>query len=230
MQKPLMAAIPFGERRRKGHGMRKKLAVAAGGVLLVGALGVSTGAQASVSQSGTARTPAVSATPDGLSPKGYGYIWNPGADPDGSPTTGMYAYVSEGGGSPMAFAPLTELNGDGYSPWDFENVSVTNVNGAFEIVDLQDPGSDGEYGCLAADTANGTIHDDTPTACYKQDYSWDQWTAINTGGTYHSQTLWEFENKDTHDCIFNNGDDYVALYEPCVDSVYEQFTWNGSNL
>jgi hypothetical protein len=41
----------------------------------------------------------------------------------------------------------------------------------------------------------------TPPARYTQDYAWDQWYAINTGFTYHSSTLWAFENVYNDQCL-----------------------------
>ena len=201
--------------------MRSKLAVAAGGLVLAVALGVPVGAQAAVTPSGSAHTKAIPATSAGLSLQGCGEIWNYEYQ--------EYAYVDYAGDNPLMFKTYA---GAGYSPY-FCNISVTNVNGAFEIGDAtKENFASGEMPCLAVDT-NGTVHDDTISACNEQDYSWDQWDAINTGHTYHSNTLWEFESKDYNgECLTDlYGAGYPAVWATCgYDPGYQWFAWPGSNL
>jgi hypothetical protein len=223
--------------------VRNKLAVIAGGLVLTAALTIPAAAQASDSHSGFAQANAAPATSAGLVQQGCSSLWSEG--PDSSGQEGQYAYVYSDGTGPdpdtsfptntLYFAPLTDFGGQG-AP-DFCNVSVTSINGAFEIMDPNDPNStDTEWGCLAVDTASVTVHDDTPSACYQQDYSWDQWYAINTGSTYHSQTLWEFESRDVSGyCLTANGysnniyPSPTGLYEPCGEfPAYQDFVWDAN--
>jgi hypothetical protein len=197
--------------------LRSKLAVAAGGLVLAVALGVPVGVQAAVTPSGSAHTKPTAVTPAVLSLKGCGEIWNEGY--------GMYAYVDYAGDNPLFFQ--TYESGDSPS---FCNISVTNVSGAFEIGDLSKENSNGEMPCLAVDTTNSMVVDDTVSACNQQDYSWDQWSAINTGKTYHSNTLWEFKNKKNNVCLMG-GYDYGATYAPCGEYPgYQYFVWPDSGL
>jgi hypothetical protein len=229
--------------------MRNKLGVMAGGLILTAALASTTATQASVSHTGFARANAGPAVSAGLKQEGCGSLWSEGPDSNGA--DGQYAYVYADGTGPNPeltnypanaayFAPLADFGGLG-AP-DFCNVSVTTINGAFEIRDPNDPNSaDTEWGCLAVDTQNNLVVDDTPSACTQQDYSWDQWYAINTGATYHSQTLWEFESRNLKLSGYSyclTADGYSSsLYpsppanvEPCGDYPdYQEFVWD-SNL
>ena len=201
--------------------MRSRLAVLAGGLTLVAALAVPAGAQASVSHSGSAHVNATPATAQSLKQQGCGTIWNEGY--------AQYAWVDQAADWPLTFAPLSYFGVAG-AP-EFCNLSVTTVNGAFEIMDVNDPGSNGNtWGCLAVDTQTGDVHDDTPSACWDQNYAWDQWYGINTHTTYHSQTVWEFKNKYNGECIKNNGFSWPATYATCGANSQEYFVWTGSNL
>jgi hypothetical protein len=204
--------------------MRSKLLVATAGLILAAALGVPAGAQASASVSRSAHATATPATTAGLVNRGCGFIWDPGSDPDGSPTTGEYALVS---GNALDYALIFQPLSDAY-PGTFCNVSVTNVNGAFEISDESNCNSAGECACLAVNTSVGAVVDDTISACNNQDYKWDQWYAVNSGQTYHGQTLWEFKNRYDNEYLTNDGG--YAIYAGLDFGVYQEFSWNGSNL
>jgi hypothetical protein len=160
-------------------------------------------------------------TAEGLSLQSCGEIWNEGHG-------GEYGYVDYAGDNPLTFGPYA---GAGDSPY-FCNISVTNVSGAFEIGDLSKENSSGEMPCLAVDTANGEVVDDSVSACNQHDYEWDQWYAINTGKTYHSNTLWEFENAENGDCLTNySGDGAAAVFVTCdTYPSYQYFAWPDSDL
>jgi uncharacterized membrane protein len=199
--------------------MRSKLTVAAAGLVLAVALGVPAGAQAAVTPSGSAHTTSTLAAPAALSLQGCGEIWNS--------YYMQYAYVDYTGNNPLEFK---SYGGSGESPY-FCNISVTTVNGAFEIGDYSQENSSGEMPCLAVDTDSTTeqVVDDTLSACNQQDYLWDQWYAINTGMTYHSNILWEFKNKDNNDCLeeTNYG---AGIYAAACGYQDEYFAWPDSNL
>lgn len=166
------------------------------------------------------------ARPAGLIEHGCDPIWNL--------YFGQYAKIAYTGEYPLTFEPAADLS---YLP-NFCNLQVTNVNGAFEIMDPNDPNNASdptEWGCLSVDASNGTVRDDTPSACWAQNYSWDQWYAINTGNTYHSGTLWEFENRYNDECLAASGSGATSVYSDCngdegdnVDTMW--FIWNGSGL
>lgn len=216
---------------RKVNGMRNKLAVAAGGLILGVALAIPSGAQASVGHSGSAHTNA--AATSGLSLQGCGNLWNIGPLANGD--DGQYGFINDFTGYPantLFFAPGVDFSSVQIPT--FCNLSITSVNGAFEIMDPSDANSTHtQWGCLAVNLTTDTVGDDTPSACWGHVYTWDQWNAINTHTTYHSNTLWEFENKDVPgQCLtvvgYNSG---YAAYRTCGEyPAYQYFAWPGSAL
>jgi hypothetical protein len=199
--------------------MRSKLRIAAGGLAVAVALAVPAGAQAAAAPSAPAHAEVTAGPPnDG----DCDTMWNEGY--------GAYAVVSYSGIYPLTLEPLSYWGGNEGAVPGFCNISVTSVNGAFEIEDpdYQNAAGD-EAGCLAIDTATnpGSVHDDTPSACYQpKPYPWDEWKATSVS-TYHSQTVWEFQNRDNGECLYANGVGHVALYYTCNASYEnEWFVWD----
>ena len=198
--------------------MRSRIFVLGVVAALAAALGISTAAQAATE------------TAPVLANHGCGSLWNPGASPDGAPTTGTYAVVSHSGSYNLTFASKSSLESNpGYVP-NFCNLSISNLNGQFEISDPNDAGADGD-GCLAVNTATDFIQDDTPSACNTQEYAWDEWHA-EAVATYHANTLWELINDDSSSsgCLTDVAG--RAYWAACnTGSPYQQeFLWSNSNL
>jgi hypothetical protein len=237
--------------------MPRKLAIAAGGLALAVALGVPAAAHAAVASPRLGHTAAVAidgpghgpghaavapsvlgeraraaaVRPDDFINQGCGQIWDYGI--------GEYATTNLST-SQIVFKPLSffatagsdwlvSYESDGtQAPPEYCNVSITQINGAFEIYDNY------TNGCFSADTATGQVREDTPTACLDDIYSWDQWNA-KVVGSYHSNTLYQLQNKfvaDEGGCLYNYMQS-TAIYTTngCSDTdIFEQFSWTGSNL
>jgi hypothetical protein len=210
--------------------MRSRLFVVGAGVTFALALGASTAAQAAVTSIGSVHVNATPETGAGLTDRGCGNLFNPGPAPDGDPPTGTYGWVDYPDGYNMFFEYASTLASDpGYLP-NFCNLSISNLNGVFEIGDPNDPGADGD-GCLAIDTATGFIHDDTSSACNTQEYPWDEWNA-QAVGTWHSDTLYEFVNDDVPGACLTALGGGQAFYLACGSAAsYEQeFAWPDSGI
>jgi hypothetical protein len=164
--------------------MRSNLAVVAGGLILAAAFGMPAGAQASVSSSAVAHARATAATP-ALPSRGCGEIWDDGI--------GKYATTI---GTYVEFKPLSYFTNAGTLPPNYCNLTVDNEAGTFEIYDPN------TGGCLAEDSANGDVKEDSSTACADEDY-WDLWQA-KAVGSYHGNTLWQFFNVYEFDCMYDD--------------------------
>lgn len=237
--------------------MPRKLAIAVGGLVLAVALGVPAAAHAAaapsrpghtaavildepghgaghaaVAPSGLGgRTKATAVRPDDFINQGCGQIWDYGIGKYATTNLSTYQIVFK----PLSFFAtagsdwLVGVDSDGDQvPPDYCNISITQVDGAFEIYDSY------TNGCFSADTANGQVREDTPTACLDDIYSWDQWTG-KAVGSYHSNTLYQLQNKfvaDEGGCLYDDGQP-TAVYttDGCSDTdAFEQFSWTGSNL
>jgi hypothetical protein len=197
--------------------MRSKLIGAVAGLILAVALGVPAGAQAAATTSGSAQARLAAAAPAALSLQGCDELWNYGY--------GEYGYVSYAGNNPLRFKAYS---GAGQSPY-FCNISVTNVNGAFEIGD-EAKFNNGEMPCLAVNTATQTVDDDSVAACNQHNYAWDQWYAINTGSTYHGNILWQFENRWNGECLLDD-EGFPAGFGTCgAEFLQDDFGWPHSGL
>jgi hypothetical protein len=144
----------------------------------------------------------------------------------------VYGWVTEG------VAPLLPSNqllfGAFLAPNDdllqFCNVSIP-ISGEFEIT------NEGAAGCLAINTTNEAVDQDSASACMLNGgagYPWDRWNAISI--EYHSQQLWMLQSSEYPGyCLYNdspsNIDAYSAYWEPCNTSDHDEwFAWSGSNL
>lgn len=184
--------------------MRRTLASLAGGLAVALTLGVSAVAHAANLPSSGQKVPTLVRPADTL--QGYGPLYDEG--------NGGYGIISGG---------ALEFVNDG-DEWDFYNVSIP-ITGQFEI-------QLGDNGCLAVDSSNGTVVEDTPTACalYGGDgYQWDRWNAINEG-IYNGAQVWELKNAYGGECLY----DYKqvpAVYTTCIATDhFEWFSWPDSNL
>jgi hypothetical protein len=209
-----MAAKAIGERAH----MRSRFLVLGVVATLAAAMGIPAAAQAAPE------------TAPVLTNHGCGSLWNPGSNPDGTPTTGTYGVVTHSGSYDLTFASKSSLESHpGYVP-NFCNLSISNLPGHFEIADPNDPGSDGD-GCLAVDTATDFIVDDTPSACNTQEYAWDEWHA-EAVGTYHGNTEWEFisDESSSSGCLTDVAG--LAYWSSCyTGSQYQlEFVWSNSGL
>ena len=163
-----------------------------------------------------------------LANQGCGALWNPGSDPDGSPTTGTSGVVNHSGSYKLSFEGKAALEANpGYVP-NFCDLSIFGKSGQFEIADPNDANSYGDA-CLAVNTSTGFIVDDTPSACNTQEYLWDEWHAVKDG-TYHSNTEWELIN-DWDGSAYSLTDVGGVTYWEYPDGTYEQqFVWSNSGL
>jgi hypothetical protein len=100
------------------------------------------------------------------------------------------------------------------------------INGEFEIVNPLD------NGCLAVNTSQVLVDDDSAAACSGnggKGATWDRWTATQEG-TSGGARIWEFRNQFNGDCLYNDTQ-FTMIYAACSNKDhFEWWTWPDSNL
>jgi hypothetical protein len=190
--------------------MRKKLAAVIGGLVLIVAPGLPATAQAAAIPSGLARAKVAAAQAADCAGDS---IWDYGNQ--------KYAAINDNNFN-LYFEPLSTL---GAAPL-FCNVTNRDANGQFEIEDYSQPGV-----CLDTEVS-GDTNSVTDVVCDAIN-TYELWSAINTGQTYHSQTLWQLENVGLSsppgpaECLYDDTQEPVT-FAPCSDSSdhFEWFVWD----
>jgi hypothetical protein len=233
-----------GNSNGKRQRMRKRLAIMVSGIALIVGLGTPVAAQAAAGHLQPTNTAAVhvaaatrlvsAATYIKVRPGGNLRITRDGklatvrpddlgslefCDPIWNDGVAMYGTVY--GDAEFRLQPLSYYGSSG-AP-DFCEYYVGNDpdgNPLFEITD-NDTG-----GCLAVDTANTTIKNDTMAAC-DLPYAWDLWYVIGPVGSYHSDSTYELESYDNGDCMYDDAaaGTPVTYNGVCSYDSVDHFTW-----
>ncbi|HTU75024.1 MAG TPA: hypothetical protein VMG38_16030 [Trebonia sp.] len=187
--------------------MRKKLA-AITGIVFALALGAPAAAQATAIPSGTGHVTVTQARPAAVNCGASDGLWDYGNQD--------YA-VEDNNNDLVYFKPLSAI---GAAP-KFCNVSSRDVNGAFAL-------EDSTTGlCIQAyDPGNGT-EELAEAGCDLTGANADLWTVYATHGTYHSNTLYQFENIEYDVCMYDDLQ-APAITASCgqTSDHFEWFVWS----
>jgi hypothetical protein len=129
--------------------------------------------------------------------------------------TGNRKYATDPGGPENSSLSFESL----YYSTEYCNDQIGN-SGQFEIED-----SNNDH-CLAVNTSNETVDEDSEAACVDSVYPWDRWTATRVDSS--SQIMWLLKNAYNGECLYDDAQK-LAIYSGCKSSdSFELFSWSVS--